>query len=401
MRNNRGLFLKRFDSINMGLSALMVFGVVISLIDSIFGRGVIYNTTQYIYLLFFINALPALLKNFSLQTFFLILAVWGIYLFSILIRTNSVVFDEAQRTILLWCMPGFLLASCVTDFEKLFKWLRLSSIIILLITIMQLFFVFSSEGFFYSQELGYSVLPCLALFYLSFEYDRKFYYLVPVIISFIVILASGSRGPLLSGILAIVLCYVSHFGLSKKIMILGVLVITCSFLFANYIVDLLTSVLSYFGNLNFSTRTIELLLSGNIADDDERTNLRSIAINYILNHPFYGTGVVNDRVIIAQSMGSAGINVYGSYCHNFILEIMMQFGMLPGGIILVLFVKKIINMLRSRKVFIVKIGVFTISVGLFPLLVSRSWITYPEFYLLMGIIISSLNLSKKHGVYKN
>lgn len=58
-------------------------------------------------------------------------------------------------------------------------------------------------------------------------------------------------------------------------------------------------------------------------------------------------------------------------------------------------------MLRSRKVFIVKIGVFTISVGLFPLLVSRSWITYPEFYLLMGIIISSLNLSKKHGVYKN
>ena len=47
MRNNRGLFFKRFDSINMGLSALMVFGVVISLIDSIFGRGVIYNTTQY------------------------------------------------------------------------------------------------------------------------------------------------------------------------------------------------------------------------------------------------------------------------------------------------------------------------------------------------------------------
>lgn len=148
MRNNRGLFLKRFDSINMGLSALMVFGVVISLIDSIFGRGVIYNTTQYIYLLFFINALPALLKNFSLQTFFLILAVCGIYLFSVLIRTNSVVFDEAQRTILLWCMPGFLLASCVTDFEKLFKWLRLSSIIILLITIMQLFLFFLLQAFF-------------------------------------------------------------------------------------------------------------------------------------------------------------------------------------------------------------------------------------------------------------
>lgn len=396
MKSNSGFFLKRLDSINLGLSVVMIFGALITFIDLLYGRTSIYYFCQFLYLLFFINAIPAIIRNFSKKAFWVCSMVAVFFFISKYFSSNLSVFEEAQRSIYLWSFPYFLLSACVINFESLFILLRRTALIVMCISILELFLVYAAGAFSYSQELGYQVLPTLTLYLLSFFNERKSIYLVPVVFSIIISLASGSRGPLLCIGLFVLLSFIVYYGISKKLIIISLLLILAYFVFSNVLFKLLGDSISFFTNSNFSTRSIELLLSGEIGEDSDRDLLRKVAINYIKEHPFIGSGVINDRIIIAQALGNSGDEIYGSYCHNFFLELMMQFGFIPGVFIICIFFKKVVGQFKYKKKYSTFMLLTALGIGLFPLLVSRSWITFSQFYFLVGVLVSFDNI-KKNG----
>ena len=402
MKNtNRGIFLRKYDSINMGLAAVMIFGAFITLIDSLYGRTFIYQFAQIVYLLFFLNALPAIIKNISKNAILVLVSVVMFFIFSEWASPMSSVFDEAQRSIILWSLPYFILGACITDFNNFVIWLRRASLAILAISVVQLVGVFSAASFFYSQELGYGVLPSLTLYSLTYVREWKTIFLFPVAVSIVVLFASGSRGPLLCALLFFVLTYVVKNGISKKLIATTAFLVFSYFVLLPIFMQLFVDMISVFSSNNFSTRSLELLVSGEIGADNEREELRKAAINYIQEHPFIGSGIINDRIIIAQQMGNFGDRIYGSYCHNFFLEIMMQFGLIPGILILIIFIKRLFVALKNSVSIANDVIIFAVSIGLFPLLVSRSWITFSEFYLLIGVLISYFSVKRHEVICKN
>lgn len=68
-----------------------------------------------------------------------------------------------------------------------------------------------------------------------------------------------------------------------------------------------------------------MLLQGEIADDNNRSRIYETAIQMIRNGGLFGYGAYGDRYVI-------GNIAFVGYCHNIILEILIDFGILLGGI---------------------------------------------------------------------
>ena len=150
-----------------------------------------------------------------------------------------------------------------------------------------------------------------------------------------------------------------------------------------------------FDKWNVSTRILEGLLNSNLATDNTRASLRKYALEYIQQHYLWGSGLVNDRRLIYDNFSAGVATAYGTYVHNFFLEIMMQIGLIPGLIISVIYVRKIIDILsKVRHNQHIKVMLVFVITGFFPLMVSRSYLSFSNFYLLTGLLCASQLLIK-------
>lgn len=387
--HNRGLFIKKYDSVNLGIAAVLLYSTVVNYIDGAVGRDGIYQLTQLVYLFFFLNALPSALRKFSIKVVLFLIALFLIYVLSFMVSTNHSVFEEATRVIFLWCIPYFILSVGISDYDDLMKKLQWSSLIIMLFEYLRTFTLsFSTET--YSQELGYDALVPFIIFWMSFLREKKLLNLLPIIFSFALMLMSGSRGPLLCAILGVTLSYVLLQSFNKKLFVWIIIAGILFSIFSIYQYELLSWALDVFTGIDVSTRTIEKMLYGELGNDDARDTLRKVATESILRHPFIGLGFLNDRIYIySHYVMNYTATVYGSYCHNLFLEVMMQFGLIPGLIILVMFFRKLCT--RVKRVSSLgerELVILFVTIGLFPLFVSRSWLTFHSFYLLMGIMFA-------------
>lgn len=105
-----------------------------------------------------------------------------------------------------------------------------------------------------------------------------------------------------------------------------------------------------------------------------------------------------DRIYLynLNIIASKTASVWGCYCHNIFLELMMQFGLIPGLLIGCTILRRIFfKITGSDSYFNIRLIIIFVSIGLFPLLVSRSWITYPFFYFLVGLLFNPIFKNKK------
>lgn len=403
---NSGIVLRNYDSINIGLAVLFAWVPITSLASAALGE--LYQQTslflilQLIYLGAIFNAIPAIFRGPVKNSFiFFVLGFATIYGFSAMACSDSVLKSQTFRNFYLWCLPYFLLSFRVKDFSLLFNTLKIVGVVALVCEALILL-VFTSISS-YSQESGYDALLPFVVFYLSFNRENKKLYLILVILSFMLILMSGSRGPLLCAILAFIAVFLYKNRFSKKTFLYSVLLIFVFLLYSFFQEQILSWMLGQFSGLSVSTRSIEMLMNREIASDDIRDSLRNESFAYAINHPFIGSGFLNDRVYLYKFgfITSSTATVYGSYSHFFIAEVLIQFGLIPGIIILFVFVK---NILRRITVTINVdesfIFLIIISIGVFPLLVSRSWFSFQYFYLVLGLLFTNTSNQYYGGVDK-
>ena len=135
-----------------------------------------------------------------------------------------------------------------------------------------------------------------------------------------------------------------------------------------------------------STRNFTQLAQGTfLSNTSGRDPIYDYAWNYIGDHWLWGTGVVNDRVWInnAVMMETSAI---GAYPHNIFIEWMMQFGLVAGVCICILFLLQAGKYAfgqydkKFKTIFLI-----ILATGCFPLFFSGSYISYPLFYAALGI----------------
>jgi O-antigen ligase len=373
---------------------MFFFFSVTGLLDAIYGDD--YQSTKPyvilkgIYALSALNALPAIIRDgFNKSTIFVIIVFSLVCFFSFLACDNDDLKDKAIRALFMFNLPFFFVALKIKDYKQMISYMKLVGYV--MITCEFLRVVVFHYITTYSQDVGYNSLQPFIIFCVAYIERRRVLYALLVLISLVLILMSGSRGPLLCAILGLILSIVFVNGFGKRSILTIFTLAVMYMVFSMFKEEILRDAIDLFDSLGVSTRSLEGLLYSDIEKDASRDRLREIALDFIKSHPLWGLGVLNDRQYI-YNIVDAGFrkNVWGVYCHNFFLEIMMQFGLVPGFILLCYFFKKIYRRVRDcSDKYELGMLIFSLTIGLFPLLVSRSWFTFPAFYLVIGLLCAN------------
>ena len=277
---------------------------------------------------------------------------------------------------LLYGFCGLILAQYIRDIDLLCIWLDKFSLATVVLALLQYLIALRSnkspQYMVFSYNLlfpaGYLSLRCMA--------DYRFYRLIGMIIGAGLILIAGCRGALVCYLVAILLFVVFSGGISQKRKIAVYTVMLLVILFINfYWNELISKLIEILNSMGINSRTLTQLLNQTFFDDSGRSTIQETVIANIGLLP---KGLYYDRIV-----------ANGSYTHNLFLEILLEYGYLFGGAIIVWLCFRMIKSVFSIK------GDTTASVfmysligsGFFKLMFSSSYLlNEPGFWLLIGLM---------------
>lgn len=311
-----------------------------------------------------IIAVPVLIKRKTILVIATYFAALAVYLFHVVCYPDTIVYwhSEAFKFTFPISIPSALCIIAIKDkniFYYVLKILAYLTGALCLIYGIRVLMGAYVLGFSYNQGFGYMLLfPILVLYY-----QRKWYSLLISAILFLFLLLYGARGPVLS--IAIFFVYV--FISKKKYLLLVVTLVAIT-----TIIPLLNSTLESQG---LSSRTLELYLSGEIDAGNGRDAINDQIEKGIQENP-YGWGLFGDRVI------THGAN----NAHNFIREILAEFGLYLGAIVLLFFLYQIVKRFIKVKGEDRDLYFLFFCACFIPTLVSGSYLTNTNFSLFIGIM---------------
>lgn len=296
-------------------------------------------------------------------------------LHSLLFPANApYISEQGLRFFLPVVLPSFLCLLCLDDYvvvEKVLYFISwVSTLLCLLYTYSFLRGVFLITN--YNMAFSYACLLPMVSLYLH----RNSYDIIAVLLLFIVVLAIGSRGAAVCFCLFVI---VDSFQRRTKYRWL----IICLFFAVLLFLPVLGSV---FTRLGVTSRTLNMFMEGSITADSGRNAIQQFFWKKLLNSPLTGLGIWGDRVVDDIA-----------YCHNLLLEICVDYGLLFGSILIIYLLIKFLNIYKSSN-YIDRNHIIGYFAGLvLPLFVSGSYLINNEFAIFLGLccLINKKNMYAK------
>lgn len=242
----------------------------------------------------------------------------------------------------------------------------------------------------YSQYMGYTLLPaaCIAL---CLSLKGRLLMIPFAALLLYGVVASGARGPLLS-LLLVGAVYVfgrmNNFSAKRAILLIVVGMIV-AVVWVNF-ETILNSMIRFFESNGFSVRVLNSLMEGTFAEGNGRNELYELSLQGAWDYPF-GIGIFRDRQYLQLGwIGMVNDSSYGYYSHNLFLEFLLQYGIVIGmllSIVFSVFTWKAFRNSRKSETGLVCMTVL-LGVGLFPLMVSASYVEWAPFYLMVGYMVT-------------
>jgi hypothetical protein len=329
----------------------------------------------------FAFALPSVIKRNKIKFIVTYFVTVFIFLVNyIIFPENHLYLKELIFPFFFMSLPAFVYSVSLRDWNTLKQIMKKASLIIFIFGALlgTLIFLGKASAGVYSMSLSYYMLLPTIIFLdeLMNKFSLKSLFLF--IISFFVILALGSRGAILCIIVFIALKLVRfNFKLSySKVLYYVITLGTIIFTFI-YLDRILNFIYNLFSNIGIGSRTIFLFLSEDVHLSG-RDNIYKQLMGAIFDNPILGLGFAADRRILG-----------GEYAHNFFLEVITQFGVLFGGIILFILILLILKSLLTRNTEKYSMVIIWLSLGFVHLMVSSSYLIDIKFWILLGIIVNS------------
>lgn len=223
---------------------------------------------------------------------------------------SSYILSDSFRFLVPIIIPSIICLSCLNDIKiiedvmYLYSWLIVAMMLIFVMRFLQGSVEFES----YNMGLSYALLLPMVILY---NKSRWFSY-IGAAICFLCILVFGSRGALVAGVFYIVydMCQKNR----RYIFYIGIL-----FLF---IINIAVAFGDYLDSLGISSRTLNLLVGGEMSSAEGRDVIYAKALSLIKDNWITGLGIYGDRVHM------------GDYCHNIILELLLDYGAIFGSLII-------------------------------------------------------------------
>lgn len=196
----------------------------------------------------------------------------------------------------------------------------------------------------YSVSFGYNVI----FFTLPFLHDaihkKKATDILTSVVGLMMVITYGSRGPAMCIAIFLVLEVVMEFKQMKNspqkmiCFICGAVLFILLYIFYDALFALLIDILM---RTNSSSRLIAKLLNGTIASDSGRSVIWNAAVQMLKDNP-WGYGAMGSQHVISSY-------IYAGYPHSIILELMIDFGVIGGGILFVFLICHSFSILFRKK----------------------------------------------------
>ena len=278
--------------------------------------------------------------------------------------SKSYMINDAIRFTLPIVISSTLCLVTIGDL-RLCEWcLYRMSWVIVAITVFFVFSLLSGRTVFsgYNMSLSYALLlPTLSLY--TKKTRRS---LLAAAFLAIVMLALGSRGAFFS--LGLFVVYDALFcdrRVRLPLLILFLVFLAC----LPFLIDILDG-------YGISPRTLLMLLSGNGGELSGRETLYETMVEKITETPLWGVGLYGDRPLFE-----------GTYCHNFFLEVVADFGLVLGPTLIVGLSAAFFYVWyrlgkRNRQVLIKYF-----CAGFVPLMTSGSYLIEYSFGIFVGVFL--------------
>ncbi len=382
------------------LSWFAITGAILGITKNVLPMGKVDTLLLYLMMLIFaVKVIPVFVKRLKGWQIVAVFGVLAVLLISTLFSSKPDTNLSVTFEVVAFCFPCFLIVGCVRDFSSLYKYLLLIMQIIPYFHILAFLLLDNGqldEDESYSQSMAYGYLfPAIVL--LSDVLSRfSLKSLIPCVICIFMMIANGARGPLASLFLfGVLYWFIMSKSIGWKKMVLPILLLIA---LAAYVFTHFEDVIAYFADLmtsmNSSVRVLNMVMDESLTEDEARGMFAMACLKHVFDNPFLGTLPINDRVFLWNIFHSDK-GVAAMYPHNFFVEILTQFGLFGGLVLIFLFLRVIYKCLKnpinmeSKKILLVFIGAY-----FFPLLFSGSYISSKGFYILMAVCIVMLKMSK-------
>jgi hypothetical protein len=358
--------------------------IAFELINTTVGNNIQLISKVIVGILYFM-ALPTVWKRNKIKFI-------GVYFISIFIfLLNYLLFQEnwVHLTGIIFpffftCLPSFVYSYSINDWSVLKNVMKKTSLIVFTVGFIITILVFTGRASVgaYSMSLSYYMLLPAVFFFDDFLDGFQIKSIAVSLASILIILSLGARGPLMCiGVFLIL----KLFNIRNKLTFRNILiyvVIVAIILVGLFIFDtLLDNLNNLFLQFGIRSRTISLLLKDNLHLSG-RDSLYKEMMQSIGDNPIFGTGLAGDRRVI------------GTYSHNIVIEVLSGFGIIIGGILILLLAIICYKSLFSKNVLTMNLICIWFSIGTVSLMVSGSYLTDFKFWIFLGLAAKLLVASK-------
>lgn len=331
--------------------------------------------------LFFIRALPIVLKRNGQLFIFTYIFFAVIFCLHCLIFPNNIKYiNSVMFSFFGICLPSFIYSYSIEDYDILYDTLRKGAYIIFILGIFVFYLIVFknlNKGVYSMGFSYYFLLPCLFFEYEFFK-KRTIKYFIYTAISILIIIAVGSRGPILSIAMYTIIEVFNNVKERKPFYTLLIFLIGVVILI--YFDKIVLYLYEFLNNYGIYSRTLYLFSQEDGIHLSNREYIYNYAIELILEHPILGVGIAGDRYFL------------GTYAHNLFLEIILDYGVIFGSIISVIlicfFIKSIFLLPQNKSFDFIKI---IFCIGIVPLMISSSYLADAWFWVYVGIMARCLN----------
>lgn len=297
--------------------------------------------------------------------------------------------------------PLFLLLLIMRDFNLLMKYLLKGSLLVLCLAITLFLFLLlikSSKPVDYMSFAYMMLSPIIICFVEGWRKNKKL--LIWPIVSSFILFVIGCRGALVTLLVFLMLCFCKYYlfnKISMKYLVIKIFFLVGAFLIVFNMGTLLRQLSDILVQIGFSSRTLEFMLLGNdvFIQSEGRNMIWNQAIE---NVGILGKGLFGDRTVLLDEY------LNPIYPHNFILEILVDFGMILGPVLLVIFAavvgKALLVSLKSGDSQQIQMSFAMISVFLVRHMVSASFLTSLDFWFYIGLTLNWITYCNYYDGYK-
>lgn len=245
----------------------------------------------------------------------------------------------------------------------------------------------------YSMDFGYQMEFSAIMFLVLYLYEGAKHKnkLVFSVIAMLLGVLYGARASILGYLFFIVFYLVWRRQITFGRIALVAVAIIGAIVYNSQII--MMSIYNLFASFGLSSRTLYLIATGDIlADDYARQERIWSALTKLLQESsfFKMYGAYGDRYFIATSY---------PYAHSIVLELLVTFGKIWGGILILLIAFQFIKTcIRNKE----KGGILTLAFGCFSickLIVSSSFWIEPYFWAFLAMMVNCAALYKKNSGY--